>query len=100
MSAPAKQKKKRGEKAWIETEFCSGCEACIDICPVDCIAVTTREPSAPFYNDKVCIIEVERCTGCRLCWEVCPWDCIVMVDQEEIEEVLPLVKAQSGHTSP
>ncbi len=90
----ARQGKKRGEKAWIEVDYCSGCEACVDICPVDCILTVSREIAPPWYNEKVCVIELERCTGCRLCWEICPWDCIVMVDQDEVEEVLSLVTAQ------
>jgi electron transport complex protein RnfB len=90
----ARQDKKKGEKAWIETDYCSGCEACVDICPVDCILTVQRPIAPPWYNEKVCVIDVARCTGCRLCWEVCPWDCIVMVSQDEVEEVLPLVAAQ------
>jgi electron transport complex protein RnfB len=90
----ARQDKKKGEKAWIETDYCSGCEACVDICPVGCILTVQRPIAPPWYNEKVCVIDVTRCTGCRLCWEICPWDCIVMVDQDEIEEVLPLAQTQ------
>ncbi|MFA0732328.1 MAG: hypothetical protein LKKZDAJK_002112 [Candidatus Fervidibacter sp.] len=90
----ARQDKKKGEKAWIETDYCSGCEACVDICPVDCILTVQRPIAPPWYNEKVCVIDVARCTGCRLCWEICPWDCIVMVSQDEVEEVLPLAAAQ------
>lgn len=84
--ATTKPRKKRLQsKAWIEVDYCSGCEACVDVCPVECIDVIDRlEPSQYHQYDKACTIDIDRCTGCRLCWELCPWDCIVMVEADAI----------------
>ena len=46
---------------------CTGCEACVQRCPVNCI--TMQESKDGFYypkiNDKICI-------SCKLCIKTCP----------------------------
>ena len=87
----------------IQTEFvakrCIECDACIDICPVDCLTMTENEPeeelrthlTAPSTNleqalfvsealpqtGRVMVKDEDLCIHCGLCAERCPtaaWD--------------------------
>ena len=71
------RKKLPKELAVIYADNCSGCEACIEVCPVDCIYKVPGEelPSLQTF----CDIDLERCIGCALCERWCPWDAIDMV---------------------
>lgn len=46
----------------IDPATCTGCDACLNICPTQAITLT----AAPAYH-----LEPARCTGCRLCVDVC-----------------------------
>ena len=46
---------------------CSGCEACKNACPKDCIDMTYDEEG--FLYPKV---NTERCIGCNVCNNICP----------------------------
>jgi electron transport complex protein RnfB len=93
MAAPAKPAAKTGAKprkklpkelAVIYADNCTGCEACIEVCPVDCIYKVPGEelPSVQSF----CDIDLERCIGCSLCERWCPWDAIEMVVTPTIAE--------------
>ena len=68
--------------AVVRADNCTGCEACIEVCPVDCIYKIPGEdqPSLQSFVD----IDLERCIGCDLCERWCPWDAIDMVPPTEI----------------
>ena len=53
--------------AVVRADNCTGCEACIEVCPVDCIYKVPGEdqPSLQSFVD----IDLERCIGCALCDE-------------------------------
>ena len=72
------RKKLPKELAVVRADNCTGCEACIEVCPVDCIYKVPGEdqPSLQSFVD----IDLERCIGCALCERWCPWDAIDMVD--------------------
>jgi formate dehydrogenase beta subunit len=82
-----------------ETKLCIECDACIDICPVDCLTITTNGPeaelrtrlkapalniteplfvSAPLkHTGRVMVKDEDVCVHCGLCAERCPtaaWD--------------------------
>jgi electron transport complex protein RnfB len=93
----APRKKLPKELAVIDADNCTGCEACIEVCPVDCIVKIDQDPLAPGLQSW-CEIDWGRCIGCKLCIRiprkkselydlvVCPWDAIEMVPVEKLAE--------------
>jgi electron transport complex protein RnfB len=96
-TAPRKKVPKR--LAVIDADNCTGCEACIEVCPVDCIEKVHPCAEAPGLQ-AWCEIDWDRCIGCELCVRlptkkadryellVCPWEAIRMVPTDEIVEAV------------
>ena len=99
------QRRKRVPKtiALINADYCTGCEACIAVCPVDCILLVETDPGVKGV-DAWCEVDLERCIGCAFCvrvpkkqsdpyeLKICPWDAIEMVPTE----LLPQAVAEIG----
>ncbi len=97
MAEPAKNRRKTlpKELAVIDVDNCTGCSACIEVCPVDCIVRVNQHPATPGLQGW-CEIDWDRCIGCRLCIRlpkkktspytmlVCPWEAIEMVPLVEL----------------
>lgn len=81
--AMAKKKKLPKQLAILDEDLCTGCDACVTVCPVDCIDKTS-DPAHPGYAMGICTIDLPVCIGCRLCAQVCPWDVITMVPTSEV----------------
>lgn len=68
--------------AVIHADGCTGCEACLEVCPVDCIYKVN--PGEYPGLQGFCDIDLDRCIGCKHCAQVCPWDAIDMVDTIDV----------------
>lgn len=51
---------------WLNTDFCTGCGACVDKCPVK--AISMLEDSGCLRPD----INHDKCISCNVCKKVCP----------------------------
>jgi electron transport complex protein RnfB len=80
------RKKIPPELAVIYADNCTGCEACIEVCPVDCIYKVPGEDQPGLQT--FCDIDLERCIGCKLCERWCPWDAIDMVKTPDVAKVV------------
>jgi electron transport complex protein RnfB len=95
-SARPVRRKKPKYVAVIDRDCCTGCEACVEICPVACID-RRRTGAGVMGIDTWCEIDQGRCIGCRLCirlpagqienfsLEICPWDAIQMVSVSDVQ---------------
>lgn len=80
------RKKLPKELAVVFADNCTGCEACIEVCPVDCIYKIPGQDLPPLQT--FVDIDLERCIGCRLCERWCPWDAIEMVPTAKVHEAV------------
>ena len=114
MAKAGPRKKLPKELAVINADNCTGCESCLEVCPVDCI-FKVQQVDKSHNLQSWCEIDIERCVGCEVCvhipgkksnpydLKVCPWDAIEMVPTEQVAQVVAqgnglgqvLVQAQS-----
>ena len=80
-----KAKKRPKELAVINQAGCTGCEVCIEFCPVDCM-LTVPGPEYDQHK-KLVEIDLDICIGCKLCVKYCPWETIEMVPSAEASKV-------------
>ncbi len=81
VAAAPKAKKRPKELAVINQAGCTGCEVCIEFCPVDCM-LTVPGPDYDQHK-KLVEIDLDICIGCKLCVKYCPWETIEMVPSGE-----------------
>ena len=102
MAKKAPRKKVPKELAIINADNCTGCESCLEVCPVDCIQLNKLDRGDTMLNgtQQWCEIDIERCVGCEVCVHipgkksnpyellVCPWDAIEMVPTENAAQIM------------
>ncbi len=80
--------KRKGKKppkllAVVHQSGCTGCEVCIQGCPVDSIElVPGPDPLNPQFRQMV-EIDLSRCIGCQNCSQDCPWETIMMYEHDD-----------------
>lgn len=60
--------------AWqvvVDKEKCTGCEECIEVCPVDVFELV---------DGKADPVNMDECLGCESCVEVCEEDAITVTE--------------------
>lgn len=72
--------------AWVITRLCRDCvdQACVDVCPVECIYEYTGDDHQKFPNQLY--IHPEECIDCGACEPECPWEAIY--EDVSVPEVL------------
>lgn len=97
MAKQGPRKKLPKELAVINADNCTGCESCLEVCPVDCITMKHLDRGVKGVQSW-CEIDIERCVGCEVCVQlpkkktdpytltVCPWDAIEMVPTIEVAQ--------------
>ncbi len=83
-AAPAKKKRPK-ELAVVNQSACTGCEVCLEFCPVDCIYVIAGPEHDP--RKKLVEIDLDVCIGCKLCVKYCPWETISMIPTDKAFDV-------------
>ncbi|PKN17208.1 MAG: 4Fe-4S ferredoxin [Deltaproteobacteria bacterium HGW-Deltaproteobacteria-6] len=64
--------------ARVSEDDCTGCEMCVERCPMDAITV-----------DDVARINPDRCIGCGVCAVTCPVDAVKVFRKEKGKEFIP-----------
>ena len=54
--------------AIVDAKKCTGCETCVDSCPVEAIAM----------KDDKAVVNADDCTDCETCVDACPEEAISM----------------------
>lgn len=100
MAKKAPRKKVPKLLAVINADNCTGCESCLEVCPVDCIELLSLDRGVVNGTQQWCEIDIERCVGCEVCVHipgkktnpyeltVCPWDAIELVKTENVAQVV------------
>lgn len=55
--------------AVIDKNTCTGCELCIDTCPVEAISMS---------GENVAVVDADACVDCGDCVDVCPVEAITL----------------------
>jgi NAD-dependent dihydropyrimidine dehydrogenase PreA subunit len=71
----------------VDRERCTGCGACVEVCPTGAIRLTEDE------TGRHAEIDEERCQECEACVEACPEGAIASRVEPAIEKALVEVKA-------
>jgi NAD-dependent dihydropyrimidine dehydrogenase PreA subunit len=66
--------------AEIDADACTGCEACVEICQMGTVNMT---------SDDLAEINLDRCIGCGLCVTACPAEAVRLMPKPEKERRTP-----------
>jgi heterodisulfide reductase subunit A2 len=86
-----------GVVAQIDAEKCSGCQACVGVCPFGAIDYKERE--------DVCEVNQALCKGCGTCAANCPSECITLFGfshkqiYAQVDEALKDLEAELGEAA-
>ncbi|MBS3816316.1 MAG: electron transfer flavoprotein subunit alpha [Candidatus Thermoplasmatota archaeon] len=62
----------------IDVDICTGCEKCVEVCPVDAL----------YMEDGIAVLKEEECISCGACVSACPVDAIEpVIEAQEASEL-------------
>ena len=82
----AAKKRRPRAIAIVNPDYCTGCNACIEVCPTDCIEEVDVADAGLDGLGHFCEVRLDDCIGCVQCVHICPWEAIHMVDTQQVEE--------------
>ena len=68
-------------QAAVDSDACTGCQACEDICPMDAVDMDDDSITA--------VVNYDRCIGCGLCVTVCEFEAMSLEDKLVTERIEP-----------
>ena len=75
------------QPTFVDRNKCIGCQACVGVCPENCIVTPKLEvsPAVPVFNYSLC----QRAMGkkCSVCEQACPVDAINMQDKSSESKI-------------
>jgi Pyruvate/2-oxoacid:ferredoxin oxidoreductase delta subunit len=76
-SKPRSRKARKNLVAYIDSDVCTGCEACQDFCPTGCINTIPGE----YYETIGAVNRIDEtgCVGCFICLDYCRWEAIIQL---------------------
>ena len=89
-SGMTEKKRRPRHIAIINPDYCTGCNACIEVCPTDCIEEVDVAEAGLDGHGKFCEVRLADCIGCIQCVKICPWEAIEMVNTDKVEEAYEL----------
>ncbi|MHA2021179.1 MAG: ATP-binding protein [Candidatus Thorarchaeota archaeon] len=66
-------------QAAVKSDLCTGCESCLDRCPVKALIIP----------DDVCQVITDRCIGCGVCSISCPENALHLVSRDQEDKNTP-----------
>jgi NAD-dependent dihydropyrimidine dehydrogenase PreA subunit len=84
------KKRRPRQIAIINPDYCTGCNACIEVCPTDCIEEVDVSEAGLDGIGKFCEVRLADCIGCVQCVHICPWEAIEMVGTDAVEKAYGL----------
>ncbi len=93
------KKKRRPRLMAVVNDSCTGCEACIPFCPVDCI---DHEPPGTYTGAVIPPVRIRwhECIGCLICARVCDgmaWEAIDMIPIDDFEDQFRVPIGDQAH---
>lgn len=70
-----------------DKEACTGCGACVDVCPVDALSL----------EDGIAKVEEEWCIGCGVCISKCDYDACRMIVRPDKKDEIPVSSFKKLH---
>jgi Pyruvate/2-oxoacid:ferredoxin oxidoreductase delta subunit len=64
----------------VDSKACTGCEACVDRCPMEAITMD---------DGNVAAVNLHRCIGCGVCVPVCPAEALSLIARPGAEQKIP-----------